>query len=75
MVKVEEQVGLHELGLNEQDVPEGKLEQENETDCGLPEVKVAVTVVATLPPGVVFPAEGLTETEKSKGPGQGFWDQ
>jgi hypothetical protein len=32
MVKVEEQVGLHEVGLNEQDVPEGKLEHENETD-------------------------------------------
>jgi len=44
-VNVELQVGAHAVGLKEHDVPEGKLEQENETDWVVPEVRVAAMVV------------------------------
>jgi hypothetical protein len=45
IVAVELQVGLQLVGLKEQDAPAGRLEQENETDCVLPLINVAVTVV------------------------------
>jgi hypothetical protein len=45
IVAVELQVGLQLVGLKEHDAPVGRLEHENETDCVLPLINVAVTVV------------------------------
>jgi hypothetical protein len=45
MLKVELQVGLQLVGLNEDVTPEGNPDAEKLTDCVEPEVSVAVTVV------------------------------
>jgi len=67
-VSVDEQVGLHNAGENEGVVPAGKPDAENETDCVVPETRVAVIVLDTACPWTtdLFPP---LESEKSKGGG------
>jgi hypothetical protein len=44
-VSVEEQVGLHEAGEKEAAAPDGRPDAEKETDCAVPETRVAVIVL------------------------------
>ena len=46
-VNVDEQVGLHDAGENEAVAPVGRPEAENETDCAVPEIRLAVIVSDT----------------------------
>ena len=46
-VSVEEQVGLHDADEKEAVAPVGRPEAENETDCAVPETRVAVIVLDT----------------------------
>lgn len=46
-VTVDEQVGLHDAGGNEAVVPSGRPEAENETDCAVPEIRLAVIALDT----------------------------
>jgi len=56
-VSVDEQVGLHDAGENEAVAPVGRPEAENETDCAVPETRLAVIVLETDCPWttVLFP--------------------
>jgi len=69
-VSVDEQAGLHDAGENEAVVPAGRPEAANETDCVVPETKVAVIVLDTDCPWTtdLFPP---LEREKSKVGGGG----
>ncbi len=58
--------GVTGFVLKEQDAPEGSPEQDKVTDDAVPLVRVAVTVVAVLPPCTTEPPEGLAESAKSK---------
>jgi len=49
-VSVDVQFGLHDVGENEAVVPMGRPEAANETDCVVPEVRVAVIVLDTACP-------------------------
>ena len=66
IVKVEEQVGLQEVGENLALAPSGIPATEKLTSWLSPEVKVAVTVVLTELPCPTESVSGLTEREKSK---------
>ncbi len=70
-VSVDEQVGLHDAGENEGVVPAGRPDAENETDCVVPETRVAVIVLDTACPWTtdLFPP---LESEKSKDGGGAF---
>jgi len=70
-VSVDEQVGLHDAGENEGVVPAGRPDAENETDCVVPETRVAVIVLDTAWPWTtaLFPP---FESEKSKVGGGAF---
>ena len=50
IVIVEEQVGVHELGLNGAAAPEGRPEVEKVTGCVEPDVRARLTVAAVEPP-------------------------
>jgi hypothetical protein len=64
-VSVDEQVGLHDPGENAAVAPVGRPEADNDTDCAVPETRVAVIVLVADCPGttVLFPP---FESEKSK---------
>src|SRR6266576_645166 len=66
MASVEEQVGLHEAGEKDAVAPEGSPESEKETDCELPDAKVAVMELFAEDPAVTEIAPELL-IEKSKG--------
>ena len=63
-VTVDEQVGLHDAGEGEAVAPVGKPDTEKETDCAVPETRVAVIVLDADCPRttVLFPP---LESEKS----------
>jgi hypothetical protein len=65
IVSVELHVGVHDVGENAQEAPEGNPEHENNTDCPVPTVKVAVVVVVTEFPCKTDPEVGLVDMEKS----------
>jgi len=69
-VNVDEQVGLHEAWGNEAVVPAGRPDAANETDCVVPETRVAVIVLDADCPWTtdLFPP---LESEKSKDGGGG----
>ena len=46
-VNVDEHVGLHDPGEKAADVPVGRPEAEKDTDCEVPETRVAVIVLGT----------------------------
>jgi hypothetical protein len=46
-VTVDEQVGLHDAGEKEAVAPVGRPDAENDTDCEVPETRVAVIVLDT----------------------------
>ena len=46
-VNVDEHVGLHDAGEEEAVTPVGKPDAEKETDCAVPETRVAVIVLDT----------------------------
>lgn len=58
--------GLHADGLNEQDAPDGRGEQEKLTDVVEPLIKLRLNVVVVEPPAVTVPEVGFNELEKSK---------
>src|SRR5439155_588980 len=49
-VSVDEQPGLHDAGTNKGVVPAGSPEAENEIDCVVPEIRIAVIVLDTNSP-------------------------
>ena len=65
-VSIGEQSGLQDAGENEAVVPAGRPEAENETDCGLPEIRPAVIVLDADCPWTTLGFPPL-ESEKSKG--------
>ena len=67
-VSVDEQVGLHDAGEDEAVAPVGKPDAEKETDCAVPETRVAVIVLDADCPWTtaLFPP---LESEKSKAGG------
>ena len=67
-VRVVAQVGVHAVGEKVALAPAGSPEVEKDTDCDVPESKVAVMVLETVPPWTTdwFP---LLVREKSKGGG------
>lgn len=68
IVNVDEQVGLHDNGENEQDAPAGNPAQLNVTGCVVPETRLDVTVVEVELPCVTLPELGLADMEKSNNP-------
>ena len=50
IVIVEEQAGVHELGLKDVTAPEGSPEVEKATDCEEPDVRAKVAVALVEPP-------------------------
>ena len=69
-LNVDEQVGLHNAGEKEAVAPVGRPEAEKDTDCAVPDTRVAAIVLDTDWPSatVLFPP---LESEKSKDDGGG----
>ena len=65
IVNAELHVGLQDIGVNEQVAPDGNPEQLNDTDCVVPETKVAVVVVVAELPCTTVPEVGDVDIEKS----------
>jgi len=63
--RVELNVGSPEVGLKLAAVPEGNPEQLNDTDCGVPYSRLAVTVKVAADPAAILRDEGFIEMLKS----------